>query len=163
MTRREGGTEAVAPVGFEIDLPPHWTTRRDVAPFALVAHAFDRRPRSGFVANLTVLDTISRTEAEGGATSFDRYAAAQLEAIARSLHEALLVTAERSAGGGSTSVLDLLVAHDVNGVAVTLRQRHLLPYRGRALVVSASVADVDWPDLAVDCSRAVRSLRTVPS
>lgn len=141
---------------FEIDVPRGWRTRRDLVPMALVARPADGG--TGFVPNLMVLDA----RAEAAEAGFDLYTAVQLDAIATTFQEPLLVVAERAEGVDGRPALDLLVAHVTAGHDVTLCQRHVLHPGGRALVASATVADGDWPELAAVCTRAVRSIRVAP-
>ncbi len=135
-------------------MPSGWDARRDVAPMALVARPAENGP-GRFVPTLMVLDA----RAEAAAGGFDRYAAVQLEAVATTLQDPLLVAVARAESVDGRPALDLLVAHVANGHDVTLCQRHVLHPGGRALVASSTVADRDWPDLAAVCTRAVRSIR----
>jgi hypothetical protein len=141
---------------IEIDLPAGWDRRENAGPFALFA-----RPAAweeAALPTISVLDTRSEAAADG----FDAYITAQLAGVATQLHEPLLITLTCTPGTDGGGVVDLLISHDGGGHDLTVRQRHVVYADGRAIVVTATAADVNWPDLVGDLSAAVVSIR-VPS
>lgn len=136
---------------IEVDLPEGWTHRRDLPPFALVAKA-DPWP-APIAPNLLV----AVTPATPGLAP-ELYLAQQLDGVATSLNEPVLIDAAVDRGARSVS---FLVAHATGGVDLTMVQHHLVTGDGFVVAASATATDHDWPGVAAELLALVRSVRAV--
>jgi hypothetical protein len=139
-----------ATVRPRLDLPEGWVEYAVQAPFVLGA-----RPaawRAPFVPSISVLVT---TVAAG--VTLGDYLAEQLLDASR-LVDPVLVHVD---GDPAEGRLTLLVAHAVEGRSFTTLQHHVVRGTG-ASTASATVVDVDWPLVADEVTRAVRSLHVAP-
>ena len=149
--------EAAAPAPrviptFEIDIdaPNGWTVERDLGPFAVMARpmAWPNLPRP--VVNVLTIPF------EGD--SIDEYVDIQLRDLRSTLGGVRLLQLDVS--GGSPPELRLLAAFEGMGADLTCYQRQLLWVGTRAVVVTATATDQDWPEVVEPMLRAVHSVRT---
>jgi hypothetical protein len=134
---------------FLLDVPDGWV-RSDGSPvFALIAQP----PEWPGVQVPTIVVVLTAVEP---GTGIEAYLASQLEGAATHLGDAVLIDAGVD---HEHRAIDLLIAHDHDGRAVTCRQRHVLGDGDWAVGASATVADGDWPAMGGVVSAAVESLR----
>jgi hypothetical protein len=138
----------MSPVKVRISVPEGWV-REGAVGDSLVA-AWPDGYRGPMLPTVVVTDTV-----DPSVNRFDRYVEAML-VQAYSTLPGHLVHLEVSDGPPET--LDMTLAADPLGIDVTVTQRHRFLGLGRAVVATASAADVDWPELGVALVRSVQSL-----
>lgn len=148
---------SVGPGSFNIDLPQGWVHATGVGPYALVA-----RPETGewhLTPSIDVVDDAPEAATAGLSVYVDTILSGTSGHVAG---WRLLAMSSSEDGSSEAGSLDVLFAGVVDGIRATFRQHHRLSSDGRALVMTATVADVDWIVIGPEVTASIASLRVEP-